>query len=86
MATSTKGRTRPNIQRTGQQRQKPGQAVTENKEEKSCIWCGNPIPRERLRYLPNTESCVRCAVEHPEPRRTADEVCDDLSLPGEELD
>lgn len=31
----------------------------------NCIFCGKRIPAERLKILPNTESCVECSQEKP---------------------
>jgi hypothetical protein len=28
---------------------------------KHCKYCGEPIPEQRLKILPNTETCVKCS-------------------------
>jgi hypothetical protein len=30
-----------------------------------CLECGKPIPKERLKVLPNTTTCVKCSQEKP---------------------
>lgn len=29
--------------------------------QRHCLECGEPVPEERLRVLPHTRRCVRCA-------------------------
>ena len=35
--------------------------------EKACAECGGQISQGRLRILPNTRHCVRCAATRPTP-------------------
>jgi len=43
---------------------------------KNCTACNNPIPLERLAYIPNTNYCVNCTDTHT-PTKTHDpnELC-----------
>lgn len=40
-------------------------------KQRNCISCGQPIPKERLAILPDTQHCVRCSDV---PLRTAEEA------------
>ena len=56
------------------------------KPVKLCTGCGNKIPVERAKALPNTELCVKCAAENPGPVPTPDDVCAIPSIMTEEID
>lgn len=36
-------------------------AKTKKRVGKRCLICGRPIPKARLKVLPSTTTCVRCA-------------------------
>lgn len=38
---------------------------------KKCAHCGEPIPKVRLQYLPDTEHCVKCVDKHGPKRVVA---------------
>lgn len=43
---------------------------------KKCAHCGEPIPKVRLQYLPDTEHCVKC-VDKYGPKRVV--VVEDIT-------
>ncbi|MFA5766403.1 MAG: TraR/DksA C4-type zinc finger protein [Candidatus Paceibacterota bacterium] len=47
---------------------------------KHCEDCGEIIPAERLEALPNTQYCVKCAVNHPLPIPDPEILCAKASL------
>lgn len=49
-------------------------------ESRTCEICEKVIPKERLKYLPDTQKCVKCATENPDPPKyTADQICAETS-------
>jgi len=42
---------------------------------KACLGCGRLIPAQRLRIIPETETCVECS--HVAPRTEADVEIDE---------
>jgi len=50
----------------------------------NCVFCGCIIPAERLKALPDTRRCVKCAAIHPEPPKfDPNEVCAKSSPSGQ---
>ena len=50
----------------------------------NCKKCGEPIPKERLEVVPNTEHCIKCVDDNgPQKVYNPDEICAKASPSGQ---